>query len=252
LVALDKLDKVGRESVSAELQARGIEGRAASRLFSWLTAAYGPEWLDWLEREFRTQLDLLGASLEELREILRLSRATSAGPHVRLEPALARGLSYYTGAIMEITVDDLAGSLGGGGRYDDLVGMFLGERVPACGFSLGLERILVVMTEREMFPAELTAIAADVLVTLWSPERAADALALAASLRGAGLRVDLYPQPDKLGRQFKYAASRGVPFVVVVGDDEAARGDVTVKDMRTGEQRSIPRRDVAALLTRRD
>jgi histidyl-tRNA synthetase len=126
--------------------------------------------------------------------------------------------------------------------------MFLGERVPACGFSLGLERILVVMTERGMFPAELTTIIADVLVTLWSPERASDALALAASLRGAGLRVDLYPEPDKLGKQFKYAASRGIPFVVVVGDDEAARGDVTVKNMKTGEQRSVARQDVVALL----
>jgi histidyl-tRNA synthetase len=161
-------------------------------------------------------------------------------------------LSYYTGAIMEIAVADLAGSLGGGGRYDDLVGMFLGERVPACGFSLGLERILVVMSERGMFPPNLTTIAADALVTLWSHERAADALALAASLRAGGLRVDLYPEPDKLGKQFKYASSRGIPFVVVLGDDEAARGDVTVKNMKTGEQRLLSRENLVTLLTRQD
>ena len=83
----------------------------------------------------------------------RLTATTSAAPHLRVDPSLARGLSYYTGAIMEIAVPDLAGSLGGGGRYDGLVGMFSGEQVPACGFSLGLERILVVMTERGMFPA---------------------------------------------------------------------------------------------------
>jgi histidyl-tRNA synthetase len=126
--------------------------------------------------------------------------------------------------------------------------MFLGEQVPACGFSLGLERILVVMTDRGMFPPALTTVPADVLVTLWSAERAADALLLAASLRGAGLRVDVYPEPDKLVKQFKYAATRGFPFVTVMGDDEAARSEVTVKDMKTGEQRSVGRQEVAALI----
>jgi histidyl-tRNA synthetase len=264
LVALDKLDKIGASGVARELAARGVPGAVAGRVLATFesasalaaahrdAAAFNSEMLRLLDRALDGSPSGASTAQENLAAIVTLAAGTSAGAHIRLDPSLARGLSYYTGAIMEITVADLAGSLGGGGRYDDLVGMFLGERVPACGFSLGLERILVVMTEREMFPVELTAIAADVLVTLWSPERAADALALAASLRGAGLRVDLYPEPDKLGKQFKYAASRGVPFVVVVGDDEAARGDVTVKDMRTGEQRSIPRRDVAALLTRKD
>ena len=92
------------------------------------------------------------AAVANLAEIVRLSTATSAGPHVLIDTSLARGLSYYTGAIMEIAVPDLAGSLGGGGRYDGLNGMFSGENLPACGFSLGLERILVVMSERNMFP----------------------------------------------------------------------------------------------------
>ena len=86
---------------------------------------------------------------------MTLAAATSAADHMLVDPTLARGLSYYTGAIMEIAVPDLAGSLGGGGRYDGLIGMFSGETIPACGFSLGLERILVVMTEREMFPASV-------------------------------------------------------------------------------------------------
>ena len=187
---------------------------------------------------------LLGTSLDELREIIRLTQGTSAAPHLRIDPSLARGLSYYTGAIMEIAVPDLAGSLGGGGRYDGLVGMFSGEQVPACGFSLGLERILVVMTERGMFPATLTTAPADVLVTLWSAERTPDALTVAASLRSGGVRVDVYPEADKLGKQFKYAAARGFPFVIVMGDDEAARGEVTVKDMKSGEQRSVGRQEV--------
>ena len=130
--------------------------------------------------------------------------------------------------------------------------MFSGEQVPACGFSLGLERILVVMTERNMFPEDVTTSPADVLVTLWSAERTPDALALAASLRGAGFRVDVYPEADKLGKQFKYAATRGFPYVVIIGDDEAARGEVTVKNMRTGEQQSVARQDVGRLLGKTD
>jgi histidyl-tRNA synthetase len=153
---------------------------------------------------------------------------------------------------MEINVPDLAGSLGGGGRYDNLIGMFSKQSIPACGFSLGLERIIVVMTEREMFPAELTEMAADVLVTIWDEESAADSLALARNLRAAGLRVDVYPeQGDKLGKQLKYAAARGVPYVVVAGADERARGEVALKDMKMGEQRSVARGEVAKAIAER-
>jgi histidyl-tRNA synthetase len=147
---------------------------------------------------------------------------------------------------MEINVPDLAGSLGGGGRYDNLVGMFLGQDVPACGFSLGLERIVVVMTEREMFPPALLSSPAEVMVTVWNEESAADSIKLATELRGAGLRVDLYTEADKLGKQFKYASSRGIPFVAVVGEDERERGEVALKNMQTGEQKSLPRVSVAA------
>jgi len=167
--------------------------------------------------------------------------STPAAGRLRVDPSLARGLSYYTGTIMEAAVPDLAGSLGGGGRYDNLVGMFLGRDVPACGFSLGLERILVVMQERGMFPAHVRAVGADVLLTQWSEARVPDTLALARELRAAGLRVDVFPGVDKLGKQFKYAASRGVPFVVVSGDEEAARGEVGIKDMQSGTQTAVPR-----------
>jgi histidyl-tRNA synthetase len=189
--------------------------------------------------------------LDELEQIMRYVAGTAAAGRVAVDPSLARGLSYYTGAIMEIAVPDLAGSLGGGGRYDNLVGMFLGEQVPACGFSLGLERIIVVMTERGMFPASVGARHADVIVTLWSADRATDALALARDLRGAGLRADVYPDADKIGKQLKFAAARGVPFVTVCGDDEAARGEVSVKDLRSGEQRAVPRAEVAAFVKAR-
>ena len=144
-----------------------------------------------------------------MRDVLALAARTPAAGQLRVDLSLARGLSYYTGCIMEMTVPDLAGSLGGGGRYDDLVGMFLGQQVPAAGFSLGLERILVVMGERAMFPAHITATAADVLIAQWNAATAGDALALAHELRAGGLRVEVYPDADKLGKQFKYAASTG-------------------------------------------
>jgi histidyl-tRNA synthetase len=152
-------------------------------------------------------------------------------------------LSYYTGAIFEIKVKDLAGSLGGGGRYDNLVGMFLGQQVPAAGFSLGLERILVVMSERGMFPPTLAAHPADVMVTIWNADKTADAIRLAGELRAAGLRTDIYPEADKIGKQFKYADSRGIPLVAVVGDDEAAKGQVAVKNLKSGEQTTVARNE---------
>jgi histidyl-tRNA synthetase len=276
LVAVDKLDKVGVERVAQELVARGVSPESASALLAVMGAgarlvpggdagAQNGAWLAALGAVARGEpapgLDVplpggtapdpaFAAAVAQLAEILALAGPTSAGRHLRIDPSLARGLSYYTGAIMEIAVADLAGSLGGGGRYDGLVGMFLGEDVPACGFSLGLERILVVMSERGMFPASVGAVHADALVTLWNAEGAPAALALARDLRAAGLRVDVYPEPDKLGKQFKYAAARGVPLVLVEGDDERARGEVTVKDMSTGEQRSVPRADLVAWLGR--
>ena len=146
---------------------------------------------------------------------------------------------------MEINVPDLAGSLGGGGRYDGLIGMFGKEQIPACGFSLGLERILVVMDERGMFPPEIAESApADVMVTLWSEETAAESLKLAAELRKHGLRVTVYPEPDKFGKQMKYADAIHVPFVCVLGENEIAENKVTVKHMKTGEQQTVARDEV--------
>jgi histidyl-tRNA synthetase len=147
-------------------------------------------------------------------------------------------------------VADLAGSLGGGGRYDNLVGMFLGKDVPACGFSLGLERIIVVMSEREMFPKELLSSPADLMVTVWNEDSIGESIALASELRSAGLRIDLYPEADKMGKQFKYASSRGIPFVAIIGDDERARGEVAIKDMQSGEQQSVKRENVAEAVRR--
>lgn len=258
LVALDKLDKIGRDGVAAELGARGIPDGGAAVLLDFFASvatagaqagtdagAFNGEVLGRLSALLGGRRD---EALTELGDIVRLAGTGSAGRHVRLDPSLARGLSYYTGAIFEVAVADLAGSLGGGGRYDNLIGMFLGQDVPACGISLGLERILVVMGERGMFPPEVSARPADVMVTIWNLNDVQASLQLAAELRSGGLRVEVYPDADKLGKQFKYAASRALPFVTVVGDEEAAEGLVTVKDLGSGTQQRVPRADAARVI----
>jgi histidyl-tRNA synthetase len=129
--------------------------------------------------------------------------------------------------------------------------MFSGEDIPACGFSLGLERILVVMSERDMFPPGVRSSSADVMVTLFDRDGMADALELARDLRALGVRVELYPEPDKLGKQFKYAASRGIRFVTILGGDERAAGNVSVKDLESGEQTVVSRTGLTAWLAAR-
>jgi histidyl-tRNA synthetase len=268
LVALDKLDKIGRAGVAEELKSRGIAPVASQRLlefFTDLTAleraaeiAAGEDVTHKQEAlnkavlgrivEFVSDNEMGSQGVADLQAILEYARAAAIASQIHIDPSLARGLSYYTGAIMEITVKDLAGSLGGGGRYDNLVGMFAGQEIPACGFSLGLERILVVMTEREMFAANLSGAAADVMVAIWNEESIGESMKLAHELRDQGLRVDLYPEADKLGKQFKYASARGLPFVAVIGDEERARGEVAVKDLRTGIQQSLKREEVGAKL----
>src|SRR5262244_578316 len=217
LVSLDKMDKGGPESVARELNERGIGGESSVRLMRFLEGIAGVNHaidlidLSGAKRQSAYNADVLGRLVEfigahetgahgvdDLRQVLQFAKATCAGSRIKLDPALARGLTYYTGAIIEINVADLPGSLGGGGRYDNLVGMFLGKDVPACGFSLGLERIIVVMSEREMFPPALFSSPAYVMVTIWyhkesgeKEEAAKDSLELARELRSAGLRVDV-------------------------------------------------------------
>jgi len=240
LIAIDKLDKIGRDGVVQDMMNRGISPDSARHAIDSATSDTFVQGT---------------APAENVATIMNLCDATPAKGHVTFTPRLARGLSYYTGAIFEIAVPDLAGSLGGGGRYDGLIGMFSGDQIPACGFSLGLERILVVMTERGMFPPEVQASGPDVLVTIFDDGLAAESLRLATELRAANLRVELYPDALRggkdLGKAFKYADATKARYVAVVGQDEFARGEVKIKSMTTGDQQAIPRTSVSSAIAPR-
>jgi histidyl-tRNA synthetase len=256
LVALDKFDKIGSAGVEKELDARGIDAAATRACLDFFTGATRedphPSGVIERVRQFVQRHHAGPTAIDELDTIIRLADGTPAHGRIRVDPSLARGLSYYTGAIMEIAVPDLAGSLGGGGRYDNLIGMFLGRDVPACGFSLGLERIIVVMTERAMFPAKVARGPVDVMVTFLTDDLRADALKLAAELRGERLRVDIYPESSrKLEKPLKYAAGRNVPVLAILGEDEHARGEVTVRDLQTRQQEGVARGTAASAIASR-
>jgi len=272
LVAIDKLDKIGADGVRNELDNLNITESSINTILYLTTnekffalsgkiESYFPPEDNYLQNKEKLMLYgryfndfssnsegriLAQEAIKLLNNIIDLTEKSPSRNHIKIDASLARGLSYYTSAIFEINVPDLAGSLGGGGRYDGLIGMFGKEEIPACGFSLGLERILVVMNERGMFQeleekGLLKAKPADVLVTIWNEETVSDSLELANDLRAQGLRVAVYPEADKLGKQFKYASSIGVSAVAILGDDERANNAVTIKYLETGEQETISR-----------
>jgi histidyl-tRNA synthetase len=236
LVALDKLDKIGRDGVAKEFAARGIDEGAGAKALTYFSTP-DPGAL------------LPGhAAIDNLSAVVHLAEETPAAGRIRVDPSLARGLSYYTGVIMEIAVEGI-GSLGGGGRYDNLIGMFLGRHIPACGMTLGLERIIVVMTERNMFPAAVSHGAVDVVVTFLDDDSRGDALKLATELRASALRADVFPE---VGRKFekplKYAAARGAKLMAILGENERAKGEVSVRDLTTREQTAVRRADALAFV----
>jgi histidyl-tRNA synthetase len=245
LVAIDKLDKIGDDGVVADMVSRGLSQEVARSVLVKSQEIIDKRW----RAEFFSLDPAAVAASENLTQILTLCESTPAAGHLQYTPRLARGLSYYTGAIMEIAVPDLAGSLGGGGRYDGLIGMFSGAQIPACGFSLGLERILVVMTERGMFPAEVQSGGPDVLLTTFDDEFAATSLRLATELRAADLRVELYPESTKrgknLGKALKYASERNARFVAIIEEDELTRNEVKLRNTKTREQLLVPQSGIA-------
>jgi histidyl-tRNA synthetase len=244
LVAIDKLDKIGPAGVQDELTARGIAPAAAQRLLELTTVAQDKDNLQTLHA-LREMIPLPQAqqALADLETLCTLTSAAPAGGRLRIAPALARGLSYYTGPIFEVVSEDFSGSLGGGGRYDHLVGMFSNKQVPAVGFSLGLERILLLMEEQQMFPD--LRMAAQVMVCPLPDTPLAPVLGLVTRLRQAGMTVELYPEPARLGRQLANADDLHIPYALIVGPDEVAQQHYTLKHLATGEQQQL---DEAGLL----
>ena len=265
LVAVDKLDKIGLDGVREELIKRGIAPDAAEALLSRLdanAALHGPgelagepkadniELLRWLGDDVFAAHSAGQGAVAELRRVVQCVAAESDAVQLRVDPYLARGLSYYTGPIFEIEFPSLGVSGGGGGRYDGLVGMFSGQQIPACGFSLGLERILLLMEERTLFPERLLG-QPQVLVTQSGEDGLDATLALAARLRQAGFRVDLYPDLDRYGPQFAYAEKRGIRWALLQGANERERGVIAVKDLESGDQQDVPWSDLVSWLQQR-
>jgi histidyl-tRNA synthetase len=251
LVALDKLDKIGLDGVREDLEKRAVAPEAATTLLDILaqTPAENDERLVWLDALLQGS-EVGRASAANLREVFLAAGYGPAAARIRIDPYLARGLSYYTGPIFEIAFPGLGVSGGGGGRYDGLIGMFIGQQIPASGFSLGLERILLIMEERGMFPERLAG-QPQALVTQSGPERLAQTLTLAQRLREADLRIDLYPDFDRFGPQFHYAERRGIRYALLLGEREVADGVVAVKDLVSGDQEDVAADAVADWLRAR-
>ena len=235
-VAVDKHDKVGIEGVCKELDQRGFgtsvqEGTA--KLFG--PRPGGLEGMKALAEEFNHALVLEGT--EALMSLWSLAASQGIGePELVFAPGLARGLNYYTGAIFEVqVVDSPVGSICGGGRYDDLTGIFGMPGVSGVGISFGADRIYDVLEHFEAFPSDL-ATDLDVLVLHMGEETLEGTLKAARLCRESGLRTELYPDAAKLKKQFKYADDRGVPHVIIIGSDEAAQGVATLRNMKNGDQ----------------
>lgn len=239
LTVLDKIDKIGFSGVQGELEERGIDKEKSQSLWDSVNLSFDN--LRKLE-EVSKRLQTSNKGVDELKSLFLFLNHWQR-TEISFDFSLVRGLSYYTGAIFEINVPDLAGSLGGGGRYDGLIGMFGKEQIPACGFSLGLERILVVMDERGMFPDELKDGAADVMVTVLSDETAGYSLEVANELRRKldaaekPLRVLVYPQADKFDKQLKYSTQIGAEFVCIIRESEVENRTVSIKNLSSREQK---------------
>jgi histidyl-tRNA synthetase len=238
LVAVDKWDKIGKEGVAAELVNRGIAAASAAKLLDLLESASAladnSARLALLRENLKRPSAFKG--LDDLQTILQLSEATGMSQRLGLAPNLARGLSYYTGAIFEVVVPGVSGSLGGGGRYDGLVGMFAGREIPACGFSLGLERILLLLEERGYFAESNGGL--DILFTNFG-DTLADTITLATRARKLGLSCDVYPESAGLKPQFNYAAARNARFVAFFGEREKESGILRWKRQSDGKEFSL-------------
>ena len=264
-VAIDKLDKIGINAVNAELVERGLNDEQVAALQPILTTSPQPSpqgrennpkaKLAEL-REYLASSEIGLKGVEEMEEIFSLVEATTpslegrAGERfsIELDLCLARGLNYYTGAIFEVkALDAQIGSITGGGRYDNLTGIFGLPNVSGVGISFGADRIYDVLTELNLFPKTLQS-ATQILFAAFGDAELTYALKWAKELRQAGKAVEVYPEPTKMKKQMSYADAKQIPFVAIVGGDEIAQNKVMLKNMTTGEQKLVTLEELCTIL----
>jgi len=246
LRALDKLDKAGPEAVLQEMQAVQTFSNESLAIIRDQLLSEGDNFEAVAALVADSEIGAAGlAELELITQVLEADGVDKA--YYKKDISLARGLDYYTGPIFEVVVrEPRIGSILGGGRYDDLIGLFSKKSIPATGISFGLERLVTVMEELGMTGQKESL--TQVMVTQFSEELLADGVRLAAQLRRAGLNTELYSAPAKLKKQMSYAAGRNIPFVVVLGPDEAAQKQAMLKNMQTGEQELLLQQDLPAAI----
>lgn len=236
-VAIDKLDKIGLENVNAELASKGIAPEAIERLQPIiLLSGTNTEKLSTLKKVLsQSETGLKG--VEEMEYILQTLQTTlDIHSEVELDLTLARGLNYYTGAILEVkSLDVQIGSISGGGRYDNLTGVFGMEGVSGVGISFGADRIYDVLNQLELYP-ESTTNATQLLFVNFGEKETGYILPILQKARAAGIRAELYPDNAKMKKQMSYANSKNIAYVAIVGEEELAQGKLTLKNMTTGEQ----------------
>ena len=248
-VAIDKLDKIGVEAVNAEMLANGISQDAVDKLQPILTmSGTNVEKLETIAQTIATS-EIGVKGVEEMRFILEKIAAVGLKNELQLDLTLARGLNYYTGAIFEVKAKDVAiGSITGGGRYDNLTGIFGMPGLSGVGISFGADRIYDVLNTLDLYPQNATQ-GTEVLFINFGEAESDYCLPIASQVRAAGISVELYPDCAKMKKQMAYANAKGIPFVVLAGESEMSQGKVTLKNMLTGDQQLVSAEELIANIT---
>ncbi|MBQ0114390.1 MAG: histidine--tRNA ligase [Bacteroidales bacterium] len=238
-VAIDKMDKIGIDNVNAELREKGLGDDAVAALQPLLTLTGTNEEKMEVLRQLLSSSEEGMKGIEEMQFVLDGVAALGLKSIVELDVSLARGLNYYTGTILEVKALDVEmGSITGGGRYDNLTGVFGMPGLSGVGISFGADRIFDVLNTLDLYPADTTA-SARVLFINFGNREAVESLKRIKELRASGISAELYPDAAKMKKQMAYANDRKVPFVAIIGENEIANNTVTLKDMATGEQQSL-------------
>lgn len=239
-IALDKLDKIGKEGVIKELQEKNIPQQAIEKLDFLFGGKSQTEVLALLKSNFESS-EMGRAGIEELEFVLKHCKALGIEQELVFDITLARGLDYYTGAIFEVKAEGIElGSIGGGGRYNNLTEIFDVKNIPGIGISFGLDRIYLALEELNLFPEDIMDDNIEYLFANYGDEEALVAQRIIAELRKKGISAELYPEAGKMKKFFTYSEKRGVKNLVFVGDKEIQNNTVTIKNQQTGEQRELP------------